>query len=159
MLSIPCYVINLCSGLQQVIFSYRKPCVALGFTYHLRSMLLAWRASANMSMNRAPQPTAPWSSWEDEARLGVETIDWHEISTIGAACSIVVKLLDLDPQGRSFDPWCFHNKICTAVGPLSKALNPTLLQGVCLLLSMLLLICCERHNIQNSHIYLFLFAI
>ena len=27
--------------------------------------------------------------------------------------------------------------ICTAVGPLSKALNPTLLQGVCLLLSLM----------------------
>ena len=30
---------------------------------------------------------------------------------------------------------CGHDKICTAVGPLSKALNPTLLQGVCLLRS------------------------
>ena len=47
----------------------------------------------------------------------------------GAACGVVVKLLDLDPQGRWFDPWCGHGKICTAVGPLSKALNPTLLQG------------------------------
>ena len=51
--------------------------------------------------------------------------------------SVVVKLLDLDPQGRWFDPWCGHDKICTAVGPLSKALNPTLLQGVCLLLSLI----------------------
>ena len=42
---------------------------------------------------------------------------------------IVVKLLDLDPQGLLFGPWCGHSKICTAVGPLSKALNPTLLQG------------------------------
>ena len=48
-----------------------------------------------------------------------------------AACSIVVKLLDLDPQGRWFDPWCGHGKICTA-RPLT---NPPLLQGVCLLLS------------------------
>ena len=48
----------------------------------------------------------------------------------GAACSIEVKLLDLDPQGQWFDPWRGHNKICTAVGPLSKALNPTLLEGV-----------------------------
>ena len=47
----------------------------------------------------------------------------------GAACGVVVKLLDLDPQGWWFDPWCGHNTICTAVGPLSKALNPTLLQG------------------------------
>ena len=43
----------------------------------------------------------------------------------------------LDPQGRWFDPWCGHDKICTAVVPLSKALNPTLLQGVCLLLSLI----------------------
>ena len=36
-----------------------------------------------------------------------------------------------------FDPWCGHDKICAAVGPLRKALNPTLLQGVCLLLSLI----------------------
>ena len=54
-----------------------------------------------------------------------------------ATCSVAVKLLDLDPQGRWFDPWCGHDKICTAVGPLSKALNPTLLQGECLLLSLI----------------------
>ena len=35
----------------------------------------------------------------------------------GADCSVVVKLLDLDPQGRWFDPRCGHDKICTAVGP------------------------------------------
>ena len=64
-----------------------------------------------------------------------------------AACSVVVKLLDLDPQGRWFDPWCGHDKICTAVGPLSKALNPTLLQGVCLLLS---LINCKLRWIKES---------
>ena len=46
-----------------------------------------------------------------------------------AACSVVIKLLDLDPQGWWFDPRCGHDKICTAVGPLSKALHPTLLQG------------------------------
>ena len=46
---------------------------------------------------------------------------------MGAACSVVVKLLDLDPQEQWFDPWCGHDKICKAVGPLSKALNPTLL--------------------------------
>ena len=45
----------------------------------------------------------------------------------GTACSVAVKLLDLDPRCRWFDPWCGHDKICTAVGPLSKALNPTLL--------------------------------
>ena len=55
----------------------------------------------------------------------------------GATCSIVVKVLHLHPQGRWFDPWCGQDKICTAVGPLSKALNPTLLQGVCLLLSLI----------------------
>ena len=54
-----------------------------------------------------------------------------------AARGVVVKLLDLDPQGRWFDPWCGHNKICTAVGPLSKALNPTLLRGECLLRSLI----------------------
>ena len=54
-----------------------------------------------------------------------------------AACSVVLKLLDLDPQGRWFDLWCGHDKICTAVGPLSKALNPTLLQGLCLLTTLI----------------------
>ena len=39
----------------------------------------------------------------------------------GAACSVVVKLMDLDPQGRWFDPWWGQDKICPAVGPLSKA--------------------------------------
>ena len=48
--------------------------------------------------------------------------------SVWAACSIVGKLLDLDLQGRWFDLQC-GDKICTAVGPLSKALNPTLLQG------------------------------
>ena len=47
-----------------------------------------------------------------------------------AACSVVVKLLDLGPQGRSFDPWWGHDKICSAVGPLSNALNPTLQGGM-----------------------------
>ena len=54
---------------------------------------------------------------------------------VRTACRVVVKVLDLDPQGWWFDPWCGHNK--TAVGPLSKALNPTLLQGICLLLSLI----------------------
>ena len=40
-----------------------------------------------------------------------------------AASSVVVKLLDLDPQGRWFDPWCGHDKICGAVGPL-RPLTP-----------------------------------
>ena len=53
---------------------------------------------------------------------------------MGPACSVVVKLLDLDLQGH---PWCGQDKICTAVGPLSKAVNPTLLQVVCLLLSII----------------------
>ena len=43
-----------------------------------------------------------------------------------AACSIVVKVLDLDTQGWWVNPWCGHDKICTAA---QKALNPTLLQG------------------------------
>ena len=54
-----------------------------------------------------------------------------------AACSVVVKLLDLDPQGQWFNPWPGHDEICTAVGPLSKALNPTILQGECLRLSLI----------------------
>ena len=37
----------------------------------------------------------------------------------GAACSVVVKGFDLDPQGRWFDPRCAHVKICTAVWPLT----------------------------------------
>ena len=53
------------------------------------------------------------------------------------SCSVVIKLLDLDSQGRWFDPCCGHDKICTAVGALSRAHNPTLLQGVCLLLSLI----------------------
>ena len=40
----------------------------------------------------------------------------------------MVKVLDLELQGRWFNPWCGHDKICTAVGPLSKAFNPALLQ-------------------------------
>ena len=59
------------------------------------------------------------------------------IAKAGAACSVAVKLRDLDPQGRWFDPRCGQDKIRAAVGPLSKALNPTLLQGVCLLLSLI----------------------
>ena len=57
---------------------------------------------------------------------------WHFIeNTICvklAASSVVVKLMDLDPrgrwfdpwcgQGRWFDPWCGQDKISTAVGPL-----------------------------------------
>ena len=51
--------------------------------------------------------------------------------------SVGVKLLDSDPQGRGFDPWSGRDKICPAVGPLIEALNPTLLQGVCCLLSLI----------------------
>ena len=50
-----------------------------------------------------------------------------KLERYGAACSIVVKVLD--PQDRWFDLWCGHDKICTAIGPLSKALNPIFLQG------------------------------
>ena len=50
-------------------------------------------------------------------------------SGIKLAGNVVVKLLDLDPQGQWFDPWSGPDKICTAVKPLSKALNPTLLRG------------------------------
>ena len=54
-----------------------------------------------------------------------------------AACAVVIKLLDLNRQGWWFDPWCGHNKIYSAVRPLSKAFNPGLLQGICLLLSLI----------------------
>ena len=46
-----------------------------------------------------------------------------------AACSGAVELLDSDPPGRRFDPRRGHGKICAPAGPLSEALNPTLLQG------------------------------
>ena len=36
---------------------------------------------------------------------------------------------DWNPGGLWFKSLCGHDKISTAVGPLSKALNPTLLQG------------------------------
>ena len=49
----------------------------------------------------------------------------------------MIKLLASDLQGRWFDHWCGHDQICTTVGPLNKALNPILLQGVCLLLSLI----------------------
>ena len=44
-------------------------------------------------------------------------------------CSVVAQILDLNPQGRWFDPWSRHDKICTAVGPLSKALYPHIAPG------------------------------
>ena len=48
-------------------------------------------------------------------------------SPIQNATSLSCQLLDLDPQGRRFGGRCSHDKICTAVGPLSEALNPALL--------------------------------
>ena len=54
----------------------------------------------------------------------------------GGACSVVVKLLDFDPQGQWLDPGSGRSKICAAVGPLSQTLNPTVLQAVCLLLRL-----------------------
>ena len=68
------------------------------------------------------------SEYEENERLEPSGRNAH--LNAGGACSVVVKVMDLDPQGRWFDPRCGHDKICTAVGPLSKALNPTLLQGV-----------------------------
>ena len=41
------------------------------------------------------------------------TVDYHSLV-------VVVKLIDLDPQGRWFDPWCGHDEICTAVGALEQ---------------------------------------
>ena len=37
----------------------------------------------------------------------------------GAACSVAVKPLDLDPQGRWFDPRCGHAEMRQLLGPLS----------------------------------------
>ena len=48
---------------------------------------------------------------------------------LGAAYHLVAKLFDWDPEGWWFEPQCNNNKIRAVVGPLSKALNPTLLQG------------------------------
>ena len=48
----------------------------------------------------------------------------------GPACRLVAKVHDWDLEGRWLKPWCSHDKICPALRPLSKALNPTLLQGV-----------------------------
>ena len=57
------------------------------------------------------------------------------VALVMAARSVAVKLLDLDPQGRRFDPRCGHDEIHTAVGALEQ--GPTLLQGVCLLLGLI----------------------
>ena len=86
----------------------------------------------------------------EEISLDIATISWGWLLVLSLniycnlemCCSVVVKLLDLHPQGRWFDPWCGH-KICTAVGPLSKDLNPTLLQGKCLLHSLSILAPCN----------------
>lgn len=45
---------------------------------------------------------------------------------VGAACRFVATLHDWDPDVLCIKPHFSHNKICTAVGPLSKALNPVL---------------------------------
>ena len=49
------------------------------------------------------------------------------VDSLGA-CSLVAKVHDWDPEGWWFKPQCSHDKIHAAVGPLSKALNATLLQ-------------------------------
>ena len=42
-----------------------------------------------------------------------------------AMAFLKVKLLDLDPQGRRFDPRCGHDEICAAVGaPWARPLTP-----------------------------------
>ena len=48
-------------------------------------------------------------------------------------------MADWDPEGLGFKPQCSQCKISTAVGPLSKALNPALLRGGgdCPLLSLI----------------------
>ena len=87
-------------------------------TKFMEPLLLQWDVlldAACLSFSGAPSTSA-----------GIATTI---LDHTGAACSVVVKLLDLDPQGRWFDPRCGHDKICTAVGPLSEALNPTSLQG------------------------------
>ena len=75
--------------------------------------------------------------WLEIGSLHLRATEYAIRLYTGAVCSVVVTRLYLDPQGRWFDPRCGHDKICTAVGPLSKALNPSLLQGVCLLLSLI----------------------
>ncbi|XP_061079716.1 dehydrogenase/reductase SDR family member 7B isoform X2 [Conger conger] len=47
----------------------------------------------------------------------------------GAARSPVVEVHVWDLEGWRLKTWCSHSKIHTTVKPLSKALNPTLLQG------------------------------
>ena len=49
--------------------------------------------------------------------------------TTQTAERLVGKVHDWDPEGWWFKPRCSHDKIHAAVGPLNKALNPTLLQG------------------------------
>ena len=44
-----------------------------------------------------------------------------------ATCRLVAKIHDRDLEGWWFRPPCSHNKTHTAIGPLSKALNRTLL--------------------------------
>ncbi|XP_061089347.1 uncharacterized protein LOC133123092 [Conger conger] len=51
-------------------------------------------------------------------------IEFQTLAGDRVACSVVVEEHDWDPQGRRFDPRSSHSKIRTAVGPLSKALNP-----------------------------------
>ena len=42
---------------------------------------------------------------------------------------LVPKVREWDQEVWWFEPWCSQEKCCTAVGPLSKAFNPALLQG------------------------------
>ena len=71
------------------------------------------------------------------ATVGEGCHNWHLRKGVKqvyrAACSVVGNLLDLDPQGRWFDPWCGHDKICTA----AQLLTPQWPEGGCLLLSLI----------------------
>ena len=47
----------------------------------------------------------------------------------GKGVVLVAEVLDWVPEGWWFKPRRSHNTVSAAVGPLSKVLNPTLLQG------------------------------
>ena len=92
-----------------------------------------WAISSRMatasSWRMSGASPASFDTCKQTSLLRFHSFSFYLFNQDSHSASVVVKLLDLDPQGRWFDPWCGHDKICTAVGPLSKALNPTLLQG------------------------------
>ena len=61
----------------------------------------------------------------DATNLNMEILI-YDLSANRATCSVVVKLMDLDPQGRWSFPGAATIRYARLLGPLSKALNPTL---------------------------------